>query len=125
MQRRKRVGMWLWGFCAWMSLSPVVLAADQPKEPVVSARATEGHLANIRQLTVGRQNAEAYFSFDGNKLIFQSTNNWMKDSSASPRKTSRIGAGVLSNVRDGCGKRDRSLGEHWEGRHDMRVFFPR
>ena len=38
---------------------------------------TERHLKNIRQLTFGRQNAEAYFSFDGTKLIFQSTNNWM------------------------------------------------
>jgi TolB protein len=38
----------------------------------------ERHLTNIRQLTFGRQNAEAYFSFDGSRLIFQSTNNWMK-----------------------------------------------
>jgi len=42
-------------------------------EPPQSA---ERHLANIRQLTAGRKNAEAYFSFDGNKLIFQSTNDW-------------------------------------------------
>ncbi|HYK91750.1 MAG TPA: hypothetical protein VE398_23490 [Acidobacteriota bacterium] len=35
----------------------------------------EKHLANIRQLTSvpGGENAEAYFSFDGRKLIFQST----------------------------------------------------
>ena len=32
----------------------------------------EKHLKNIRQLTYGRQNAEAYFSFDETKLIFQS-----------------------------------------------------
>lgn len=43
---------------------------------------TERHLANIRQLTFGRQNAEAYFSFDGAKLIFQSTNNWMGETYA-------------------------------------------
>ena len=30
-------------------------------------------LANVRQLTFGGQNAEAYFSSDGRKLIFQST----------------------------------------------------
>jgi Tol biopolymer transport system component len=30
-------------------------------------------LQNIRQLTFGGENAEAYFSFDGKKLIFQST----------------------------------------------------
>jgi Tol biopolymer transport system component len=33
----------------------------------------EPHLANIRQLTFGGQNAEAYFSFDGGELIFQAT----------------------------------------------------
>lgn len=33
--------------------------------------AEEGHLANIRQLTFGGNNAEAYFSADGTRLIFQ------------------------------------------------------
>jgi Tol biopolymer transport system component len=33
----------------------------------------ERHLANVRQLTFGGQNAEAYFSFDASELIFQST----------------------------------------------------
>lgn len=33
----------------------------------------ETHLANVRQLTQGGQNAEAYFSHDGKRLIFQST----------------------------------------------------
>ena len=33
----------------------------------------EKHLTNIRQLTFGGENAEAYFSADGKKLIFQST----------------------------------------------------
>ena len=32
----------------------------------------EGHLANIRQLTFSGENAEAYFSADGTRLIFQS-----------------------------------------------------
>lgn len=32
----------------------------------------ETRLANIRQLTTGGENAEAYFSFDGKQLIFQS-----------------------------------------------------
>ena len=31
----------------------------------------EGHLRNIRQLTFGGDNAEAYFAFDGTKLIYQ------------------------------------------------------
>lgn len=33
----------------------------------------EDHLKNLRQLTFGGQNAEAYFSHDGSELIFQST----------------------------------------------------
>jgi len=40
------------------------------------ARATdsgETHLANLRQLTFGGQNAEAYFSAEGTRLIFQRT----------------------------------------------------
>jgi TolB protein len=35
--------------------------------------ANERHLRNVRQLTFGGTNAEAYFSFDGQRLIFQST----------------------------------------------------
>ena len=34
---------------------------------------TERHLQNIKQLTQGGENAEAYFSLDGTKLIFQRT----------------------------------------------------
>src|SRR5256714_2710784 len=33
----------------------------------------EKHLQNIKQLTLGGENAEAYFSADGKQLIFQST----------------------------------------------------
>ncbi len=33
----------------------------------------ETHLRNVRQLTFGGQNAEAYFSFDGRRLVFQAT----------------------------------------------------
>lgn len=36
------------------------------------AVAGEKHLTNIKQLTFGGENAEAYFSFDGKKLTFQS-----------------------------------------------------
>lgn len=32
----------------------------------------EVHLANVRQLTFGGNNAEAYWSFDGKKIVFQS-----------------------------------------------------
>jgi len=43
-----------------------------PARPI-PARADEPHLRNVRQLTFGGENAEAYFSSDGRRLIFQST----------------------------------------------------
>jgi TolB protein len=42
---------------------------NQPIQP----HAKETRLRNIRQLTFGGENAEAYFSFDGKQIIFQST----------------------------------------------------
>ena len=39
----------------------------------IAAEVGESHLRNIRQLTNGGENAEAYFSHDGRQLIFQST----------------------------------------------------
>lgn len=40
---------------------------------MIVPEAGERHFANIRQLTFGGENAEAYFSRDGKRLIFQST----------------------------------------------------
>ena len=45
----------------------VVKPVSVPSEP------GETHLRNISQLTNGGENAEAYFSHDGQQLIFQST----------------------------------------------------
>ena len=47
--------------------------ADTVDQPQVAQAAQEVHLRNIRQLTFEGENAEAYFSFDGTRLIFQST----------------------------------------------------
>jgi Tol biopolymer transport system component len=69
------------------------LSAGEPSMKPTLTGGTERHLKNIRQLTFGRQNAEAYFSFDGTKLIFQSTNNWMKDSFAATLKPAEEGLG--------------------------------
>ena len=57
------------------ALSFLILAVATPvraDEPPASGK-DEPHLRNIRQLTAGGKNAEAYFSFDGSRLIFQST----------------------------------------------------
>ncbi|HVN31874.1 MAG TPA: hypothetical protein VMT45_07795 [Thermoanaerobaculaceae bacterium] len=47
--------------------APSRFPISRPSDP------RERHLANLRQLTDGVQNAEAYFSFDGTRLSFQST----------------------------------------------------
>src|ERR1700682_528592 len=44
----------------------------RPSAPQVLEVPTERHLRNMRQLTFGGQNAEAYFNGDGTRLIFQS-----------------------------------------------------
>lgn len=50
-----------------------VLAGAQPPGSQALALPDERHLANVTQLTFAAENAEAYFSFDGTRLIFQST----------------------------------------------------
>jgi Tol biopolymer transport system component len=52
------------------ALQPTIEAGG-PQGPASIGKETR--LANIRQLTFGGENAEAYFSFDGSRLIFQST----------------------------------------------------
>jgi len=59
-----------------LTLSLIVLSTSHisRSEPQVSLLLpAEKHLRNIKQLTFGGENAEAYFSSDGKQLIFQST----------------------------------------------------
>jgi len=62
------------GFALLLSGSGGLAAAEAPEQAAGKlAFPGETHLQNIRQLTHGGQNAEAYFSRDGSELIFQST----------------------------------------------------
>jgi len=54
-------------------VSAAFVAWAQAPAPQSSQPGTERHLRNIKQLTHGGENAEAYFSPDGTHLIFQST----------------------------------------------------
>jgi TolB protein len=58
-------------------LAALALAASaglyQAQNGAIQSHAKEGNLRNIRQLTFGGENAEAYFSFDGKQIVFQST----------------------------------------------------
>jgi Tol biopolymer transport system component len=61
---RKPVLFYIFFSCACL----LNVFAQNPVSPVSGER----HLKNIKQLTFGGENAEAYFSSDGKKLIFQS-----------------------------------------------------
>ncbi len=55
--------------------APAPVSIGETDEPIHYAQ--EKHFANVRQLTYGGNNAEAYWNFAGNQLIFQSDNkNW-------------------------------------------------
>lgn len=58
------------GSLAWLLASCGGGRGSSPAVPV-PAEPGEGHLANIRQITFGGNNAEAYFSRSGRQLIFQ------------------------------------------------------
>jgi TolB protein len=60
-------------FICALVCSAALLAWAQTPAPSIPAPQTERHLQNIKQLTHGGENAEAYFSPDGSHLIFQST----------------------------------------------------
>ncbi len=61
--------------------------------------AKEVHLANVKQLTFGGENAEAYFSFDGQDIVFQS----MRDGAGCDQ--------IYAMRADGTGVRRISSGE--------------
>lgn len=62
-----------WGGVACAGLCMVVTSAGSAQSPSAAAPGRERHLEHVRQLTHGGENAEAYFSSDGTRLIFQST----------------------------------------------------
>src|SRR5688500_16493548 len=56
-----------------LSISSFSGSSSGPTPAVEQPQPAEKHLSNIRQLTHGGENAEAYFSADGKRLVFQST----------------------------------------------------
>ena len=56
-----------------MAAGAVTVLGSIQQPPAARPAPAERHLRNIRQLTFGGENAEAYFSPDGTRLIFQST----------------------------------------------------
>ncbi len=98
------------GACLALAVASASVSSQSPTTtPIGGPSAPEPRLRNIRQLTFGGENAEAYFSPDGRQLIFQST---------------RDGAGCdqqfVMNV-DGSGLRRLSSGA---GRTTCGYFYP-
>ena len=70
---RSRIHAFLAAAGAAVSVLSLVAAQQPPARPagpVGGPSAPEPHLRNIRQLTFGGENAEAYFSPDGKQVIF-------------------------------------------------------
>jgi Tol biopolymer transport system component len=86
-----------------LAAGAVSLAARMPALSAVGGKQipAERHLRNIRQLTFGGQNAEAYFSPDGQRLIFQSTRDGYP---CDQMYTMRIDGSDLRRVSTGAGR---------------------
>lgn len=102
---------------AAMGLMAAFACADGGRHSVpVQGDPGEEHLANIRQITFGGENAEAYFSHDGQWLTFQST----RDGNACDQQyVMRIDGTGLKRVSPGNGK--TTCGWFFPG--DQRLFF--
>jgi TolB protein len=91
------------------TISTAATAMTSPGDEL--ALSAEKHLRNVRQLTFGGENAEAYFSGDGRELIFQSKRE--------PLECDQI---FTMNADDGSSVRMVSTGE---GRTTCSYFFPK
>jgi TolB protein len=90
--------------------------APRPAGVVIAADSGETRLANIRQVTFGGENAEAYFSADGRRLIFQSTRDGR---SCDQQYVIGVDGTGLRRVSTGTGK--TTCGYFYDG--DRRIFF--
>src|SRR5512146_11561 len=73
------------------------LLAQSPSPSLQDLRTpAEKHLRNVRQLTFGGQNAEAYFSADGSQLIFQTQRDGLKCDQIYVMNTDGSGAHMVS-----------------------------
>jgi TolB protein len=80
------------------------------------AESGEPHLTNITRLTDGGENAEAYFSRDGSRLIFQSTRDGRR---CDQQYTMRVDGTDLRRVSTGVGK--TTCGYFFDG--DRKILF--
>jgi len=103
---------------AAMLVLPVVTLAQGSfvARSVAPDSGEQRHLSNIRQLTNGGENAEAYFSADGKRLIFQSTRDGRTCDEQYIMNTDGTDVHRVSN-----GKGKTTCGYFMDG--DRRIFF--
>jgi len=95
---------------------PFAFAAFLQAATVISADSGEGHLTNIRQLTFGGQNAEAYFSRSGRQLIFQRQEG---DTGCDKQYVMNVDGSGLHRVSSSGGR--TTCGYFFD--HDRRIFY--
>ncbi len=97
----------------WAALAPPMPGAASADSLI---RDGEGHFAKLWQLTFGGENAEAYWSADGRKLIFQSTRDgWPCDQ----QYVLELATGSVQRVSTGTGR--TTCGYFYD--NDRRVLF--
>jgi Tol biopolymer transport system component len=89
--------------------------AQDPSRPV-APESGETHLANIRQLTFGGQNAEAYFSASGRLITFQSTR---EGNGCDQQYVMNVDGSAVRRISNGQGR--TTCGYFYD--HDRRVFY--
>ena len=102
------------GRSASRNLASPGVALQNPRGP--APEPGERHFARIRQLTSGGQNAEAYFSRDGKRLIFQSTRDGR---TCDQQYVMNVDGSGVHRVSTGFGK--TTCGYFFDG--DRRIFF--
>jgi Tol biopolymer transport system component len=83
-------------------LSAFWTATAQPV--TIAADSGEGHLTNIRQITFGGENAEAYFSSDGTRLIFQHKDSVQKTSGCDQEYVMNLDGSNVHRISNGLGR---------------------
>ena len=109
---RKSLALILAAVSAACSTSQSSVATSVPITDPIESR----HLFNVRKLTNGGENAEAYFSRDGKRLIFQSTRDGR---TCDQQYTINVDGTGLRRVSNGQGK--TTCGYFYEG--DQRILF--
>jgi len=101
---------------ALAALRAAAQGAAAPATPVAPAPGEERHLAHIRMLTHGGDNAEAYFSADGKRLTFQSTRDGR---SCDQQYTMSVDGSNVRRISNGQGK--TTCGYYFA--NDARIFY--